>query len=172
MACGSCFAWCLSISCACVFISVLCACCCSCHIPPVLGLEYICHMIPVCVLLAHHNAVTPVGFEPTPFRTGALSQRLRPLGQSVLVEGPTAMQPVLHSAMRAGRGMTFAPVRTISSLPWCRHVLFKSQIESGSTGCMLCWLPGCFLMLAWLPSCACSGRGPKYRVYGPVWPNG
>ena len=28
--------------------------------------------------------MTPVGFEPTPFRTGALSQRLRPLGQSVL----------------------------------------------------------------------------------------
>jgi hypothetical protein len=28
--------------------------------------------------------MTPVGFEPTPLRTGALSQRLRPLGQSVL----------------------------------------------------------------------------------------
>ena len=27
--------------------------------------------------------MTPVGFEPTPLRTGALSQRLRPLGQSV-----------------------------------------------------------------------------------------
>ena len=28
--------------------------------------------------------VTAVGFEPTPLRTGALSQRLRPLGQTVL----------------------------------------------------------------------------------------
>ena len=28
--------------------------------------------------------MTPVEFEPTPLRTGALSQRLRPLGQSVL----------------------------------------------------------------------------------------
>ena len=28
--------------------------------------------------------MTPVGFEPTPFRNGALSHRLRPLGQSVL----------------------------------------------------------------------------------------
>ena len=28
--------------------------------------------------------VTAVGFEPTPFRTGALSQRLRPLGQTVI----------------------------------------------------------------------------------------
>ena len=28
--------------------------------------------------------VTPVGFEPTPFRNGALSHRLRPLGQSVI----------------------------------------------------------------------------------------
>ena len=28
--------------------------------------------------------MTPVGFEPTPLRNGALSHRLRPLGQSVL----------------------------------------------------------------------------------------
>ena len=28
--------------------------------------------------------VTAVGFEPTPFRNGALSHRLRPLGQTVL----------------------------------------------------------------------------------------
>ena len=31
--------------------------------------------------------VTAVGLEPTPFRTGALSQRLRPLGQTVLRTG-------------------------------------------------------------------------------------
>ena len=30
------------------------------------------------------HLLTGVGFEPTPFRTGALSQRLRPLGQTVL----------------------------------------------------------------------------------------
>ena len=30
------------------------------------------------------HLLTAVGFEPTPFRTGALSQRLRPLGQTVL----------------------------------------------------------------------------------------
>ena len=30
--------------------------------------------------------MTAVGFEPTPFRTGAKSQRLRPLGQTVLVD--------------------------------------------------------------------------------------
>ena len=29
--------------------------------------------------------VTAVGFEPTPLRTGALSQRLRPLGQTVML---------------------------------------------------------------------------------------
>ena len=33
-----------------------------------------------------HDNVTAVGFEPTPLRTGALSQRLRPLGQTVLIE--------------------------------------------------------------------------------------
>ncbi len=31
------------------------------------------------------NNLTAVGFEPTPLRTGALSQRLRPLGQTVLI---------------------------------------------------------------------------------------
>ena len=35
------------------------------------------HSFPVC-------KVTPVGFEPTPLRNGALSHCLRPLGQSVL----------------------------------------------------------------------------------------
>ena len=38
----------------------------------------------VAVFIAFVKQVTPVGFEPTPFRTGALSQRLRPLGHSVL----------------------------------------------------------------------------------------
>jgi hypothetical protein len=38
-------------------------------------------------MYAESKHVTPVGFEPTPFRTGALSQRLRPLGQSVLTVG-------------------------------------------------------------------------------------
>ena len=32
---------------------------------------------------ARHKRVTAVGFEPTPLRTGALSQRRRPLGQTV-----------------------------------------------------------------------------------------
>ena len=35
------------------------------------------HSFPVC-------KVTPVGIEPTPLRNGALSHRLRPLGQTVL----------------------------------------------------------------------------------------
>ena len=33
---------------------------------------------------AHPSEVTAVGFEPTPFRNGALSHRLRPLGQTVI----------------------------------------------------------------------------------------
>ena len=42
--------------------------------------------------------VTAVGFEPTPLRTGALSQRLTPLGQTVLALGNdkcnyTALRP-------------------------------------------------------------------------------
>ena len=34
----------------------------------------------------HSARMTAVGFEPTPLRTGALSQRLRPLGQTVLAQ--------------------------------------------------------------------------------------
>ena len=34
--------------------------------------------------------MTAVGFEPTPLRTGALSQRLRPLGQTVGMKTYTA----------------------------------------------------------------------------------
>ena len=37
------------------------------------------------ILLLEGWRVTPVGFEPTPWRNGALSHRLRPLGQSVHV---------------------------------------------------------------------------------------
>ena len=37
------------------------------------------------------SQMTPVGFEPTPFRNGALSHRLRPLGQSVSVNRVTIL---------------------------------------------------------------------------------
>ena len=36
--------------------------------------------------------MTAVGFEPTPLRNGALSHRLRPLGQTVLVSEELATQ--------------------------------------------------------------------------------
>ena len=39
-----------------------------------------------CVAMrSNKKEMTAVGFEPTPLRTGALSQRLRPLGQTVLL---------------------------------------------------------------------------------------
>ena len=34
----------------------------------------------------HSSQMTAVGFEPTPLRTGAWSQRLRPLGQTVILK--------------------------------------------------------------------------------------
>ena len=45
--------------------------------------------------------MTAVGFEPTPFRTGAWSQRLRPLGQTVsatLLGHPGQETPSRHAA--------------------------------------------------------------------------
>ena len=62
--------------------------------------------------------MTPVGFEPTPFRNGAFSHRLRPLGQSVLVTYPSSFVTALlylplHSTstlflMERGAGLTWA----------------------------------------------------------------
>ena len=46
------------------------------------------------------NAMTAVGFEPTPFRTGALSQRLRPLGQTVLFVCSVLRKPHAKQARR------------------------------------------------------------------------
>ena len=40
------------------------------------------------IQIAQVDEMTAVGFEPTPLRTGALSQRLRPLGQTVLLRIP------------------------------------------------------------------------------------
>ena len=37
------------------------------------------------LITGHPVKMTAVGFEPTPLRTGALSQRLRPLGQTALL---------------------------------------------------------------------------------------
>ena len=54
-----------------------------------------------------------MGFEPTPFRTGALSQRLRPLGQTVLglyllVHMAVLGDHRMHSVMGAGRKLRMA----------------------------------------------------------------
>ena len=48
-----------------------------------ISMRNIIHALPACSF--RNRNMTPVGFEPTPLRTGALSQRLRPLGQSVLI---------------------------------------------------------------------------------------
>ena len=53
--------------------------------------------------------MTPVGFEPTPFRNGALSHRLRPLGQSVLEMKAYCLDPWAH---RSKSNVMVATVRT------------------------------------------------------------
>jgi hypothetical protein len=59
------------------------------------GLPFLpCGWIPA----AHHQPlVTAVGFEPTPLRTGALSQRLRPLGR------PGTCVPLVAHVLFVGR---------------------------------------------------------------------
>ena len=44
---------------------------------------------------SYFTTMTHVGFEPTPLRTGALSQRLRPLGQSILEDVSIAITKYL-----------------------------------------------------------------------------
>jgi hypothetical protein len=60
----------------------------------------------VCCASPPASIMTPVGFEPAPFRTGALSQRLRPLGQSVLMAAArhlTGMKRALACRLHKGR---------------------------------------------------------------------
>ena len=60
--------------------------------------------------------VTAVGFEPTPLRTGACSQRLRPLGQTVM----TATRRWGHmSQARRGRETLPSPTPPHTALPCC-----------------------------------------------------
>ena len=69
------------------------------------------HLFWFAVDLYHYGCkMTAVGFEPTPLRTGALSQHLRPLGQTVLIVlGPVA----------ASRCFNFdAEMGSIRRLPW------------------------------------------------------
>ena len=68
---------------------------------------------------ARHKRVTAVGFEPTPLRTGALSQRLRPLGQTVLV--CDAGMPITRRMERRDRGefrRPRSPLPTSSQPAW------------------------------------------------------
>ena len=66
------------------------------------------HYRPMCLSAHWHshpacqNKVTAVGFEPTPLRNGALSHRLRPLGQTVLKtwEFETADAPLTNCGSR------------------------------------------------------------------------
>ena len=67
---------------------------------------------------------TAVGFEPTPFRTGALSQRLRPLGQTVLVND-------------AHRTLAIAPYRCLAT-----------QVVHAERGCLLDIFASCLAALS------------------------
>ena len=66
---------------------------------------------------ARQRAVTPSGLEPTPLRYGAVSRRLRPLGQIVL---DTSMRSRLAPCAASHRGIgAFASRVWHSGLPQC-----------------------------------------------------
>ena len=71
------------------------------------------HQQPCCHSSCDAKGMTAVGFEPTPFRTGALSQRLRPLGQTVsglhlLVHIAVPSDHRMHSVRRAEHKLRIA----------------------------------------------------------------
>ena len=73
--------------------------------------------------------MTPVGFEPTPLRTGALSQRRRPLGQSVLLAVGTKTILFPQAAQNLGRRGFGAPTRVPAMRP-CRRA-FRTRPSAG-----------------------------------------
>ena len=73
------------------------------------------------------TSVTAVGFEPTPLRTGALSQRLRPLGQTVVM----ALQDVpLGFASHDTYNCMDAGARSSLLAFWYMHAKTKSKHAS------------------------------------------
>ena len=68
--------------------------------------------------------MTPVGFEPTPFRNGALSHRLRPLGQSVHVACGQVI--LVHVPANGGREVCRLNIKSVfhicAILRRCRFV--------------------------------------------------
>ena len=103
--------------------------------------------------------LTAVGFEPTPFRNGALSHRLRPLGQTVLVEWFKQVGPTRNHVLvvQGGCGVPHTWAATRAARPRC-----------GRT-------PGG----RWFPPCPTPARTPPTRAPGPhphgtckqcVWP--
>ena len=65
-------------------------------------------------MFRHALWMTAVGFEPTPLRTGALSQRLRPLGQTVLFKVSRHDWPSLGVSKRSVCCKTWLKSRSLN----------------------------------------------------------
>ena len=68
------------------------------------------------------QGLTAVGFEPTPLWTGAFSQRLRPLGQTVMLPRQTSQGIILATEMTsriAGSGSVRAQLSAAWRAPAC-----------------------------------------------------
>ena len=93
----------------------------------------------------HRSQITAVGFEPTPLRTGAWSQRLRPLGQTVTCTHVTEIAIRLETLHLQGLRKSLAPGASAldQSRPAC-HVIspchrpsiprLRSEPERGAAG--------------------------------------
>ena len=73
--------------------------------------------------------VTAVGFEPTPLRTGALSQRLRPLGQTVTAEARANSENSLGTPRRAAPCTAVGHANTGDSCGVRTHVLARGRLK-------------------------------------------
>jgi hypothetical protein len=83
----------------------------------------------VCFALASVCNVTAVGFEPTPLRTGALSQRLRPLGQTVFSVVCVWVCRRFSSWLGFSNALCIAPPLNVDSCGVRTHALADWRLE-------------------------------------------
>ena len=74
--------------------------------------------------------MTAVGFEPTPFRTGAWSQRLRPLGQTVSAT-PLDIQ-IQETPPRLAMEPALPVVRSLLAPPWEGSLVMDNSWTTGN----------------------------------------
>jgi hypothetical protein len=131
-----------------------------------------------------------VGFEPTPLRTGAWSQRLRPLGQTVVGAGCVGLVPWLlcvscfHGGGKqasCGIGTHDFPLteRVLCQLSW-RGCGLRSRCAAPVSSAFVCWTSRSPIgsvsfgggVAVVVLCCVCVWLQSRWCLWAAPWPNG